>query len=145
MSITVFWLLVAYVAGVITVAYMLGYRSTRRKNENKSLTITLPTVKNKKKPEPPKELEAREMNLFYPEKIDLDQAEGELIKFFKGGMKGAKTSRENGILITRMPFTVKEPEGYELPKFDSKTGKLYYSDGTIAEHAGLRKIPDYHS
>lgn len=48
-----------------------------------------------------------------------------------------------GTVIKKLPFTIDIPEGYELPKFDPRTGKAYYhSDGKYAPHIILRKIGD---
>ena len=141
MSITIFWLLVAYTAGMITVAFILHYRSLKKKNEKQDLIVTLTAIKDKRKCTPPKESQAKELNIFYPNELEMDQAEEELVKFFKGDVKGVKNSVCRGIAITKHPFKVKVPEGYELPKLNHETGQIEYSDGTVYHGGkGLRKV-----
>ena len=72
-------------------------------------------------------------------KIDLNKSKERLLKttsILKNNFKQA----ECGTSIIEVPSTIKVPDGYELPKFNSKTGHAEYSDGTIAEHLELRKI-----
>jgi hypothetical protein len=45
-----------------------------------------------------------------------------------------------GTVVQQVSSEIEIPEGYELPKFNPMTGHAEYSDGTIAEHLGLRKI-----
>ena len=48
-----------------------------------------------------------------------------------------------GTVVVKSECVVSVPEGYELPKFDPRTGKAYYpSDGAYAPHIILRKIGD---
>jgi hypothetical protein len=46
-----------------------------------------------------------------------------------------------GTYVVNTTGVAEIPEGYELPKLNPKTGHAEYSDGTIAEHLELRKIP----
>lgn len=47
---------------------------------------------------------------------------------------------KHGTHVTKLPYVVEAPEGYEFPKYNEETGQAEYSDGTIAEHLELRKI-----
>ena len=47
-----------------------------------------------------------------------------------------------GTYVVKTPGVAEIPEGYELPKLNPKTGHAEYSDGTIAEHIELMKIPE---
>ena len=48
-----------------------------------------------------------------------------------------------GTVVDKLPTVVEVPEGKEMAKFNPKTGKLYWpSDGSYAEHPGMRDIPN---
>lgn len=63
-----------------------------------------------------------------------------LRNIFTNKSKYGRNIAECGTVIYRLPYVVEVPEGYELPKFNFKTGHVEYSDGTIAEYIELRKI-----
>lgn len=128
---------IIYLIGCIIMFGIVLYKERTKRKALDGFELKLPV-----QVKPTKVGDNKVVNIFYPKDLDLDQANDEIVNFFKGKVKGAKTYKSPcGTTITQMPFTVSVPDGYELPKFNPETGKGYYpSDGAYTPHIRLRKI-----
>ena len=79
----------------------------------------------------------------YPRPLTPEEAEKETLDYFKyGSMPGVVTKRlKCGTTVTKMPFVIEIPEGYEVARLNRETGHFEWSDGTICHTPSeMRKI-----
>ena len=79
----------------------------------------------------------------YPRPLTSKEAEKEVFDNLKyGPMPGSITKRlKCGTTVTKMPFVIEIPEGYEMARLNRETGHFEWSDGTICHTPSeMRKI-----
>ena len=79
----------------------------------------------------------------YPRPLTSKEAEKEVLDNLKyGPMPGSVTKRlKCGTIVTKMPFVIEIPEGYEMARLNRETGHFEWSDGTICHTPSeMRKI-----